>query len=121
MAVAVASGAKLTKRERMKLFFAQLQASGGASNPDEALVLLKSIMDAVEDAHSGFPITNYLERMHAYSFDLGWVFPANGPRYWDDNSTGRHRTYIWDDGRIVIYRMVNHVQTGAPLVDVPAK
>lgn len=45
----------LTKAARLRLFLARLTAAPPAASHDEALALIATILNAVEDEHSGVP------------------------------------------------------------------
>jgi hypothetical protein len=45
----------LTKAARLRLFLARLTAAPAATGHDEALALIATVLNAVEDEHSGVP------------------------------------------------------------------
>ncbi len=45
----------LTKAARLRLFLARLTAAPAAASHDEALALIATVLNAVEDEHSGVP------------------------------------------------------------------
>ena len=91
-----------TKSERFKIFLQRLQLAESADSREGALALLKQIMNEVEDGYSGYPMSEWDRRMHVYGWDHGWENLDTDPCYWDDRISNKHRTWIFNDGRIVI-------------------
>lgn len=108
----------MQKRERMRIFFERLENAEPAKSRQEALDLMRRIMDQVEDEFSGLPWSNFGQRMHIYGFDrlYNWQNLDGNPCWWDDANSRVHRTELYNDGRIVIKR-VNGVP--AVMVDKP--
>src|ERR1700744_4806290 len=91
-----------------KIRFAEFVARVAAhrprpSNRDEALNLMKRVMDEIEDG-VGLPRDNFVERMHIFGWGFNWKDLDKNPCWWDDAVTGTHRTFIYEDGRIRIIR-----------------
>lgn len=110
----------MQKRERMRIFFERLKAAEPATSRDDALALMKRIMDQVEDEFSGLPWSNFGQRMHIYGFEplYNWQNLEGNPCWWDDAQSRVHRTELYNDGRIVIKRLSG---TSELMLDKPGK
>ncbi|MBB5360538.1 hypothetical protein HDE76_003782 [Rhodanobacter sp. ANJX3] len=109
----------LRKPERMKLFFERLKQAPRPTSRQDAINLIKRTLDEIEDQHSGLPRSNYDGRMHFWpiSTDFGWMNIQSDPCYWDDSVVKRHRTYIFNNGRIVIFSIVDGIE-GMPVLEL---
>jgi len=106
----------MQKNERFSIFINRLRSADPARSRDEALALMKQIMNEVEDEFSGLPRSNFADRMHIYGFDpfYGWQDLDQNPCWWDDSIAKIHRTEIYNDGRIVITRTRGQI---GPVID----
>ena len=87
---------------RLADFVEKLNLARPACNRADALELMTKVMDEVEDSYENVPAH---ERMRVFSFDCNWNDLDKNPCYWDDQASNRHRTYIYDSGRIVIKKL----------------
>ncbi|MGQ5628754.1 hypothetical protein [Enterobacter cloacae] len=92
-----------SKYFRFKLFIAELQKHAPASNREEAVSFMKKIMNDIENRYN-LPKNDYITRMHVFGLDcnMGWKDLDSDPCYWDDMEKKNHRTYVYNNGRIVI-------------------
>ncbi|MGF6877252.1 DUF6685 family protein [Paraburkholderia sp. MM5477-R1] len=97
-----APAAYRSKRERLAEFVRRLRDERPASSREDALALMKAVVNSVEDQFSGKPATDYRERMHVFGFECDWKDLKSDPCYWDDFASGLHRTSIFHSGKIVI-------------------
>lgn len=94
----------MNKADRFAIFLLRLEKANPARSREDALELLSRIMGEVEDEFSGLDRSNFGERMHVYGFAplFGWKNMESDPCFWDDAARSTHRTYLYNDGRIVI-------------------
>jgi hypothetical protein len=105
------------KSLRFTEFVELLRNERAAVDRDDALSLMTKTMNAVEDSH-GFAPNDFTDRMHVFSWEFGWKDLDGDPCYWDDAFSGKHRTKIFRNGRILIER--RHEPKSAVL-DKPGK
>jgi hypothetical protein len=92
-----------SRKERLKIFLARLEASSPASNADDALKLLSTILNAVEDEFSGIPFNpeSWIDDGRMYP-------PTEKNRRAEANPSlrryrsARHNTYVGVNGSIRI-------------------
>lgn len=92
----------LGKKERLKIFYKQLNLAPPVSNDSDAFTLLSDILNAVEDEHTSIPYTP-----RSWASD-GRMYPPQGDskrteteditRYRNRN----HNTYVGSNGSIKI-------------------
>lgn len=87
--------------ERFQQFIEKLRAHQPAANRQDAVSLMKRLMKEVEDYHQ-LPSADFTKRMSVYPLNCGWRDLESDPCYWDDASTHKHRTFVYNSGRIVI-------------------
>lgn len=105
---------EVNKEKRFGEFIERVAAAPPAASREEALQLLKSVMDAVENEHVGADAP-FDHKMHVYGWEFQWRNLDSDPCHWDDSWSKKHRTHLYHSGRIVIRRM------RAPLKDVLVK
>lgn len=92
-----------TRTERFKQFIEKLRAHPPVDSREEAVSLMMRLMKEVEDYYQ-IP-EGYDERMNVFSLNTGWKDLRSDPCYWDDANTAKHRTFVYNNGRIVIERV----------------
>ncbi|WP_321922985.1 DUF6685 family protein [Paraburkholderia guartelaensis] len=97
-------GERIPKRERFAEFIRRLEQAPRASSREEALEIMRSTMDEVENELTRLPSSDYRDRMHVFGFECNWKDLDADTCYWDDFVTGQHRTSISHSGKIVITR-----------------
>lgn len=93
-----------SRTERFKQFIEKLRVHPPASSREDAVSLMKRLMKEVEDSNQ-LPPDNYGDRMNVFSLETGWSDLRCDPCYWNDANTAKHRTYVYNNGRIVIERI----------------
>lgn len=108
----------MDKSERLQLFFRQLIEEKAASNADDARKLLETVLDGVENEHSGIPY-NPLSAS-AVSLSDGRMYPPQDDS--ERGSTERFRRFR-AKGNIVYFGMNGSIRIeslyGQVLVDKP--
>lgn len=92
------------KAQRFNEFIIRLRAAPAAINREDALALMKRLMQETEDELVGADAP-YNNKMHAYGWEFEWKDLDANPCYWDDSWAKVHRTQIYDNGRIVITKL----------------
>lgn len=94
----------VSKQERLEEFYRRLSASVAASNLDEALALIRLLLNAVEDELSGVPYdaANWQDDGRLYPPFPDSVRPAQGQPGVKRFRSFRHNTFIAMNGAIEI-------------------
>ncbi|MGH1577568.1 hypothetical protein [Planktotalea sp.] len=92
-----------SKAIRFERFIERLRSERRADDRSDAHFLMTEVMNAIEDGY-GFEPNDYSNRMHVFtlSADFDWKNIDDDPCYWDDALSAKHRTEIFNNGRIVI-------------------
>lgn len=91
------------KAIRFSQFIDRLGRERPATGRCDAHSLMTEVMNNSEDGF-GLERDDYKDRMHVFplSSDYHWKNIDCDPCYWDDFATAKHRTEIFNNGRIVI-------------------
>lgn len=107
----------ISKEERLKIFIERLNAAVCATNDSDALELLSSILNAVEDEFTSTPYLpeqwDYDGRMYPPQEDSKHFESSNISRYRSRN----HNTFIASNGAIKIVS----IRSKEVLIDKPGK
>lgn len=90
------------KKVRFEQFIEKLRNHNPVTNRNDAVTMMKELMKEVEDHHQ-LPTNDHIKRMTVYYLDagVGWKNLESDPCYWVDHFM-KHRTLVYNSGRIVI-------------------